>query len=193
MAQADDPVSHVIFDMDGVLLDSEPFYTQVQVEFAARYGKTFPDGFPFELKAQMMGKRAIDAGEIYVRELGIDHLVTPEEYIYERELLLDELFLKTPLMPGAERLVRHLHAHGVPFSLATSTHRRHFDLKTNDHKDLFSLFHHITTSDDVVDAKPSPEIYLLAASKWEPAPHPTRCLVIEDAPSGVTAAKAAGM
>lgn len=62
---------------------------------------------------------------------------------------LDVLFAKAALLPGVERLVRHLHKHGIPMAVATSSHRRHFDLKTSLHKELFALMNHIVTGDQV--------------------------------------------
>jgi len=180
---------HVIFDMDGLLLDTESFYTKVQDDYAKKYGKEFT----WDLKAKMMGKKALEAARIFVEELELQHMITPEEYLTLRESALDELFPTSTLLPGAEKLLRHLERHNIPFALATSSHRRHFDLKTTKHKDLFSLFHHITTGDAVDNGKPSPDIFLASIRQWEPAPHPARCLVFEDAPSGVRAAKAAGM
>ena len=136
-------------------------------------------------------------------------------------------FHSTPAAPPhpAERLLRHLHASGVPFCLATSSHLRHYSLKTTLHGELFSLFDHRITGggrrlprhrrhpllcklisalytpactsldagDQVSNGKPAPDIFLQAASVWQPAPRASCCLVIEDAPTGVQAAKAAGM
>lgn len=184
-----EPITHAIFDMDGLLLDTERYYTIVQEEFAARHGKSFS----WELKSKMMGKKAIEAARIYVDELELSDVITPEEYVIVREAQLDELFPTAPLMPGAERLLRHLHLHGVPISLATSSHRRHFDLKTMQHRQLFSLFDHITTGDQISNGKPAPDIFLHSAAKWVPAPAPAQCLVFEDAPSGLAAARAAAM
>ena len=90
-------------------------------------------------------------------------------------------------------MLRYLHANNIPIALATSSHKRHFDLKTLNHGDLFTLFDHITTGEAVTYGKPSPDIFLHSAQRWEPPADPARCLVFEDAPSGVAAAKAAGM
>jgi pseudouridine-5'-monophosphatase len=70
---------------------------------------------------------------------------------------------------------------------------RHYNLKTTLHRDLFSLFSHRVTGDQVTNGKPAPDIFLRAAHAWQPAPAPAACLVFEDAPSGLAAAKAAGM
>lgn len=179
--------THVIFDMDGLLLNTEEFYTIAQQEIAAMYGKEFT----WALKAKMMGRQALPAARIFVDELDIP--MTPEELLLKREERLDELFPTCALMPGAERLLLHLKDHGVPFSLATSSHTRHYNLKTEKHREMFNLFDHVTTGDQVREGKPSPEIFLHARGRWNPAPHPSNCVVFEDAPAGVEAAKAAGM
>lgn len=116
---------------------------------------------------------------------------------------------------GAERLLRHLHSKGVHIALATSSSRENYELKTTHHGSVFELFQHIVTGSsdpEVKQGKPAPDIFLICASRFaEPAPHPSKvcylnqfsdlvcklyslqCLVFEDAPNGVKAARAAGM
>ncbi|XP_028084267.1 (DL)-glycerol-3-phosphatase 2-like [Camellia sinensis] len=185
-------VTHVIFDMDGLLLDTEKFYTEVQEIILARYNKTFD----WSLKAKMMGKKAIEAAYVFVEETGISDSLTAEDFLTEREDMLRSLFPTSELMPGASRLIRHLHANGIPICLATGSHRRHFELKTQRHGELFSLMHHVVLGDDpeVKQGKPSPDIFLAAAKRFEGGPiDPQNIIVFEDAPSGVCAAKSAGM
>lgn len=181
--------THCIFDMDGLLLDTEKFYTVVQQKILQRFGKEFT----WELKAKMMGKKALEAARTLVDTLQLQDQLTPEEFVREREHMLDAMFPESELMPGAERLILHLKASGVPICVATSSHRRHFERKTTKHTALFSLFDHIVTGDMVSEGKPAPDIFLSAAAKWSVAPQPGACLVFEDAPSGVAAACAAGM
>ncbi|KAL3535374.1 hypothetical protein ACH5RR_003835 [Cinchona calisaya] len=185
-------ITRVIFDMDGLLLDTEKFYTEVQENILARYNKTFD----WSLKAKMMGKKAIEAARVFVEETGIGDKLTAEDFLVQREDMLKHMFPTSELMPGASRLIRHLHANGVPICVATGSHRRHFELKTQRHGELFSLMHHIVLGDDpeVKQGKPSPDVFLAAARRFEGEPvDPHDILVFEDAPSGVLAAKNAGM
>lgn len=73
----------------------------------------------------------------------------------------------------------------VPVCVATSSHRRHFELKTQQHGQFFQQFDHIITGDSVSNGKPAPDIFLKACATWENPPSPDSCLVFEDAPSGV--------
>ncbi|KAI3981891.1 hypothetical protein MKX01_041154 [Papaver californicum] len=94
------------------------------------------------------------------------------------------------------RLINHLKEYGVPIAVATGSHKRHFELKTQKHGEIFSKMHHIVTGDDpeVKQGKPAPDVFLAAARRFEESPVDlTKILVFEDAPSGVAAAKNAGM
>merc|ERR1719277_2654308 len=145
------------------------------------------------MKAKMMGQKALDAAKVLIDDLGLEGRLSPEEFVAEREKLLDKLFADSKLLPGVDRLVRHLHKHQVPMAVATSSHRRHFELKTTRHGELFGLMHHIVTGDQVAKSKPDPEIFLHAARLFEgDPPEPQRVLVFEDAPNGVQAGRAAG-
>jgi len=97
---------------------------------------------------------------------------------------------------GAERLLRHLHANKVPFCLATSSGADMVELKSNQHRELFSLFNHKvcgSTDKEVANGKPAPDIFLVAASRFAVPPKASDCLVFEDSPNGVTAGNSAGM
>jgi pseudouridine-5'-monophosphatase len=180
-------VRQVIYDMDGLLLDTEGFYTEVTQEIVGRYGKVFD----WSVKSAMIGRPAIESARHLVKALDLP--LRPEEYLEEREKLLETRFPRAGALPGAERLIRHLHAHRVPQAVATSSTRRFFELKTTLHRDWFELFESVVTGDDpqVKRGKPAPDIFLAAAERL--GADPAGCLVFEDAPSGTQAALAAGM
>jgi pseudouridine-5'-monophosphatase len=181
------PIACVIYDMDGLLLDTEPFYTKVSQTIAARYGKVFD----WTVKARMIGKRAADSAKIFTSALELP--MTPEEYLVARQSMLEGLFPQAEPLPGAVRLTEHLKRHGIPQAVATSSDGRHFELKTTRHKPWFRLFDTVVIGDDpeVRHGKPAPDIFLLAARRLGIAP--SASLVFEDSPVGVTAACSAGM
>ncbi len=177
----------LIYDVDGLLLDTEQYYTEAAMVIARRYGKSFD----WSLKARMIGKRALDSAKIFTEALGLP--LSAEEYLKERKGLLDEMFPRAEPLPGARELTRHFHACGVPQALATSSDRRNFDLKTARHGEWFAIFDCLVAGDDpaVGRGKPAPDIFLVAAARLGTAPGD--CLVFEDSPAGVEAAVAAGM
>eukprot|EP00927_Polykrikos_kofoidii_P079291 TRINITY_DN76082_c0_g1_i1.p1 TRINITY_DN76082_c0_g1~~TRINITY_DN76082_c0_g1_i1.p1 ORF type:complete len:451 (+),score=91.88 TRINITY_DN76082_c0_g1_i1:47-1354(+) len=183
------PVTHVLFDMDGLLLDTESAYTVAQQEIVGRWNKTFT----WEVKAKMMGRKALEAAQTLIDDLELGDKITAADFVTEREQILDKLFAEAALLPGVEQLVRHLHLHGIPMAVATSSHRRHFELKTGRHAHLFGLMHHVVTGDQVAKSKPDPEIFIMAARLFEGEVPASSVLVFEDAPNGVQAANAAGM
>jgi len=192
-------VTHVIFDMDGLLLDTEPLYTSATEALAAKYGSTDPTGAPrpftWDLKVRQMGLPSGDLAKLIVKELALP--ISAEQYTMEVRQLQEKTFPNCKLLPGAERLVRELASKSIPMAVATSSPRATFELKTQNHKDLFSLFHHVVcgSSDPEVKAgKPAPDIFQVCASRFDPPlPHPASCLVLEDSPAGVRAALAADM
>ncbi|MBI3769529.1 MAG: HAD-IA family hydrolase [Deltaproteobacteria bacterium] len=174
--------------MDGVLLDTERFYTEVTQTIVGRYGKTFD----WSVKGNMIGRKALDAARYLVDALDLP--IAPEEYLREREAGLAALMPTAEAMPGARELTTALHARGVPQALATSSSRSFFELKTRRHQAWFAaVFTVVITGDDprLTRSKPAPDIFLLAARDLGASPE--TCLVVEDAPAGVAAAHAAGM
>jgi pseudouridine-5'-monophosphatase len=199
-------VTHVLFDMDGLLLDTEPLYTAATEAVAARHGSTDPSGLPlaftWDLKVRQMGLPSKELAILIVKELRLP--ISPEQYTMEVRQIQEETFPNCDLMPGAERLVRYLAAlPKVQIAVATSSPRDTYELKTRKHKELFSLFNHVvcgSSDPEVKRGKPAPDIFQVCASRFpDPipgmqfVPHPASCLVLEDSPAGVRAALAAGM
>ncbi len=181
------PASHVIHDLDGVLLDTEPFYTIATTEICAEYGKTFD----WSVKANMIGRPSRDSARYLVETLDLP--ITPEEYLQRRRDRLEELFPTSLPKPGAEDFTQAVHAMGVTQAVGTSSEKKLLDLKITNHREWFSIFEACVTGDDprVKDGKPGPDIFLVAADELKA--EPPNCVVFEDSPAGVAAARAAGM
>lgn len=181
------PARCVIFDLDGVLLDTEHFYTEVTEEICREYGKTFD----WSIKRNMIGRPSLESARYLVDALSLP--IEPQEYLRRRALRLDELFPLSKEKPGAEAFTRALAARGVPIAVATSSERHLFERKTLEHRDWFSVFCAVIVGDDprVKKGKPAPDVFLVAAG--EIGARPEDCVVFEDAPAGLAAAHAAGM
>lgn len=186
------PVTHCLFDMDGLLLDTERIYTEITQKLLKRHGSK--ETYSFDFKVSLMGYQSLEVAEKIIKRYNLP--ITADDWVREnRELAVDVMPL-AKLLPGVQRLLRHLHANKVPIALATSSSKEMFDLKTRDHKALFGLFHHHvygSSDDEVVHGKPSPDIFLVAAKRFPDKPAPEKCLVFEDAPNGVRSACSAGM
>ena len=116
----------VLFDVDGLLLDTEIVYTRVTQAIVSRFGKTFD----WSIKANMIGRAESESSRYLVETLKLP--ITAEEYLAERNDRLKEGFAACDPMPGAERLIRHLHANGIPIAVATSSTRELFESRSPD-------------------------------------------------------------
>jgi pseudouridine 5'-phosphatase len=176
----------VIFDLDGVLLDTEPLYTQAAQEIVGRWGKVFD----WSLKVHTMGRSAREGAEILLG--GLDVPLGVDAYLRERDHRLEELFPQAAELPGARAFVAALADRGLGLAVATSSDQAQFRRKTAHHP-WFDAFRVVVCGDDpaVLHLKPAPDIFLTAADRL--GTDPGDCLVVEDAPAGVEAAHAAGM
>ncbi len=179
-------ITHVIFDVDGLLLDTEPLIAAIAQTIAERYGKLLDR----DTLVETGGRNARDSARILIDRLALP--LTLEAYLAEKAVLVQQIYPKAKAKPGAQALVQHLQAQGIPQAIATSSARHHFELKSQGHA-WFELFDCVVTGEDsaVRAGKPAPDIFLVAAERLGASP--PNCLVIEDSLAGVTAAKAAGM
>lgn len=103
--------------------------------------------------------------------------VTPEQFVAEIQDLYPKYFEPyIPFMPGAERLVNHLKSNNIPIAIATSSKEANFKMKAKHHgATFFPMFHHIVKGSDdpeVKNGKPAPDIFLIAASRFDNPPQP---------------------
>lgn len=174
----------VIFDMDGLMLDSERAIIGCLAEAARELGHDLPE----VLWLAMVGH-----SEAVCRHL-LDEAVgeVQRDLILQRSHVLYDAVVAAgvPHRPGILAMLDVLQVRGIPRAVATST-RRPLALKKLEASGLLPRFDAICTSSDVEHPKPAPDVYLLAARAL--GVDPTRCLVLEDSPTGVRAALAAGM
>jgi beta-phosphoglucomutase family hydrolase len=175
----------LIFDMDGVIVDSNPLHRDAWVEFNRRYGVETTDA----MVERMYGRR----NDEIVRDFFGGHLSDAEvaargsakEEIY-REMLGNRI--EETLVPGLRPFLEGFR--GVPMALATNAEPENVNFVL-DRAGLRSYFRVVVDGHQVSLPKPHPEIYLLAAALLEIAP--PNCIVLEDSYTGVAAARSAGM
>lgn len=151
------------------------------------------DEFTWELNKKTLGLRGEDWVPLVLRELHIEDKISVNSFLCEWEAALGLLIDQVQLMPGAADLIAYFKEIGIPLAIATSSHAASFSRKRDHHRDFFENFQVFICGDDpaLKRGKPAPDIYLMAADQL--GVDPTKCLVFEDALSGVLAAKAAGM
>jgi pseudouridine-5'-monophosphatase len=178
-------ISAAIFDLDGLLLDTEPLYFQATTEVLARYGRTLER----DVLRRHIGIPSVETMRLLANHYTIP--VPPAELNADRHAILDRLLPTAAPRPGARELTDALRAAHVPIAVGTSSTADTLALKLEPHRDWFAHFDCIVTSDDVPRGKPHPDIFLRAAELLGQPPE--SCVVFEDARSGVEAARAAGM
>lgn len=180
------PFDAVIFDMDGVLVDSEPLYMAVERQSFARYGVALDEQEQARFVGTSQQQMWREIKVLYGIEVAIAQLIAE----HQQRVLSMLGQCKLEAMPGVVRLLDELDRLGIPCALASSSPRQLVECVL-ERIGLQGRFEPIICGDEVAISKPDPHIFLLAAKGLGVAP--PRCLVIEDSGHGVTAAKAAGM
>jgi HAD superfamily hydrolase (TIGR01509 family) len=174
----------VIFDLDGLLVDSESVWDEARREYVAEHGGSWRE----EATREMMGMASIEWSRYVRDELGVDR--PPEAISEEVARRVSELYReRLPLVPGAREAVQRLAARW-PLGLATSSNRGVIDLVL-ELAGLVEAFRATVSSEEVGRGKPAPDVYVEAARRLSVGPG--GCAAIEDSHNGILSAAAAGM
>jgi HAD superfamily hydrolase (TIGR01509 family) len=179
-----EPLAAVLFDMDGTLVDSEKIWDVGLNELAARYGGVLSAA----ARAEMIGTSMVESMRILHDDLG-QPWQDPRLSVTWLERRVRQLFAEDLVWrPGARELLAEVRAGGVPTALVTATRRHLVEVA------LATIgaanFDAVVCGDEVDEAKPHPQPYRRAAAML--GAHPSRCVAIEDSPTGTASARAAG-
>jgi HAD superfamily hydrolase (TIGR01509 family) len=179
-----EPLAAVLFDMDGTLVDSEKIWDVGLNELAARYGGVLSAA----ARAEMIGTSMVESMRILHDDLG-QPWRDPRISVAWLERRVRQLFAADLVWrPGARELLAEVRAGGVPTALVTATRRHLVEVA------LTTIgaanFDAVVCGDEVDEAKPHPQPYRRAAAML--GAHPSRCVAIEDSPTGTASARAAG-
>lgn len=179
------PLEAVLFDMDGLLVDTEPVWTVAEEELCRQLGGRF---LP-QLKAAIVGTRLDVAVPAILRWCGApdraDEIAKTSNWLLNQ--MVELLSARPPVLPGAEDLLSRLQEEGVPVALVSSSYRVLVDAVL---AHGIGSFHVTVSGDEVSHGKPHPAPYHQAlAALGATAQH---CVVLEDSPAGVTSGEAAG-
>ena len=175
----------IIFDMDGVLIDSQPLHYELDMRVikANNYPATLETVTPYS------GMSNPDRWPKYKETLNLTESV--ENLIIMAEQAMRDIFLNTPLEPieGIPQLLQELNVLDIHVGVASSSSHELIDMVLSRTK-IAHHFNSLTSGEDVTAGKPNPDIYLKAAKKAQLPPH--QCIAVEDSPAGILAAKNAG-
>jgi HAD superfamily hydrolase (TIGR01509 family) len=177
-------IEAVVFDLDGVLVDSEHVWDAARQELAAERGRPWPE----QASRDMMGMSSLEWSRYLHDVVGLPD--RPDEISAKVVRRLEEIYRRElPLIDGAVEAVERL-AKRWPLGLASSSNRELIDLVL-ELSSLARYFSATVSSEEVPRGKPAPDVYLEAARRLGVGP--ARCVAIEDSENGIRSAKAAGM
>ena len=174
-------IKAVLFDMDGVIFDTEREYLKEWEAIFKKYGYKMKK----EIYISVMGRGRKKVKEIFKEKFGED-LPIDKMYIEKDKMLKKAVENnKVPLKEGALELLEFLKENGYKIALATSAKRERVKIQVS-HAKIENIFDAIVCSEDITNSKPDPEIFLKAAEKV--CVNPENCIVIEDSEAGIKAA-----
>lgn len=179
------PFKGVIFDMDGTLLES----TEADYRAWEKVFNNYNQQLPFEKYAPMLGVKSAD---VIRNEIGLRDEQDVKRILKEKFDYFVEYVNENPIKPvfAAETFLKSLAQYPVKIALATSSRKEKMQMVLKQ-LNFMRYFEAIVTGDEVLNGKPAPDIFLLAAKRL--GLNPADCVVIEDGPIGVAAAKSANM
>ena len=174
-----------LFDLDGLLLDTEPLHGQAWAEAVGQFGGSASA----ELLLGLRGRNKFDNASGLIEALQLT--VSVEQLLAVQQPLAREKVRQARAMPGAERLVQHLQAAGVPLAIATSSGRESVEIKLAPHPWLQRIAVRVHGDDpQIQQGKPAPDLFIEAARRLHL--EPAQCWAFEDSQAGAKAALAAG-
>ena len=184
LEQTDGLPAGVLWDMDGTLVDTEPYWIVAEHELVAAHGGEWSDA----LAHQLVGNALEVSAQVIIDHSGIP-LAVPEVIDALLLRVIEQVRGRVPWRPGALELLQELNESGVPNVLVTMSWR---NLASTIVESLPpGSFAHVVTGDEVTHSKPHPEPYLMAARLI--GADPAACVALEDSPTGVRSATAAGV
>ena len=174
-----------LFDLDGLLLDTEPLHGQAWAEAVGQFGGSASA----ELLLGLRGRNKFDNASGLIEALQLT--VSVEQLLAVQQPLARDKVRQARAMPGAERLVQHLQAAGMPLAIATSSGRESVEIKLAPHPWLQSIAVRVHGDDpQIQQGKPAPDLFIEAARRLHV--EPAQCWAFEDSQAGAKAALAAG-
>lgn len=178
-----DSYAAVLWDMDGTLVDTEPYWTLAELDLAERYGGSWS----VEQSLEVIGFDLLDAASYMREQMGIE--LSSQRIVEEMlDSVIEQVERSVPWRPGARELLASLGEAGVPCALVTMSWTRFVKPILEQLPD--GTFTAVVTGDRVDRGKPHPEPYLTAARQLDVLAG--ECLAIEDSDTGATSAAAAG-
>ncbi|HEX3291368.1 MAG TPA: HAD family phosphatase [Gaiella sp.] len=180
-----EPIEAVVFDLDGVLVDTEQLWDEVREALTEEWGGRYTP----EAQEAMMGMSSPEWSRYLHEVVGLRE---PPEVIKQEVVrrMLARYETELPVIPGAVEAVRRLAGEGYRLAVASSSNRELIDAVLR-RLELDSDFAVTVSSEEVARGKPAPDVYLEAAKRL--GVDATRCVAVEDSASGIRAAHAAGM
>ena len=181
-------IEAVLYDLDGLIVDSEAIHGQASELALNKYGHTLED-LSWEMRKNFYGKRVIDVAAEIMDCLGLK--VSPEQWAEERlEIFMGLIEDGISLMPGVEQSLEFFDGKGLKKAVVSSGTRKYVE-HILEITGVRAAFDAVVTGDEVTRGKPDPQCFLIGAR--ELGGKPEGCLVLEDAYAGICAARAAGM